>query len=121
MVVPVENNLLYVEPIYITSGVDGSSLPQIARIVMTYNDVVVSETTIDKCLEKLFGYTVSSGETEEQTQPLSLNNYLNNLIESYNNAKKHSGDGDWEAFGRSMDELDYYINNIENILNNEQE
>ncbi len=120
LVVPVENNLLYVEPIYITSGVDGSSLPQIARIVMTYNDVVVSETTIDKCLEKLFGYTVSSGQTEEQTQPLSLNNYLNNLIESYNNAKKHSGDGDWEAFGRSMDELDYYISNIENILNNEQ-
>ncbi len=120
LVVPVENNLLYVEPIYITSGVDGSSLPQVARIVMTYNDVVVSETTIDKCLEKLFGFISESPDSSGTEQPQSLEDYLNNLIDSYNNAKKNSEDGNWSEFGKYMDELDYYINNIENMLNTEQ-
>lgn len=120
LVVPVENNLLYVEPIYITSGVDGSYLPQIARIVMTYNDVVVSESTIDKCLEKLFGFTSSSEDYTENTTSDSLEDYLNNLVGSYNNAKEHSKNGNWEEFGKYMDELDYYINNIESVLNSEQ-
>lgn len=122
LVVPVENNLLYVEPIYITSGVDGSSLPQIARIVMTYNDVVVSEKTIDKCLEKLFGYSAPvSDETEGEEPSATINDYISKVIESYNNVKNSSQDGNWEAFGKSMNELDNDISNLENMINSETE
>lgn len=117
LVVPVENNLLYVEPIYITSGVDGSSLPQIARIVMTYNDVVVSETSVEKCLEKLFGYTKPVPETEGEESLKDLNDYISEALESYNNVKKHSQEGDWEGFGKYMNELDNDMSNLENMIN----
>ena len=119
LVIPIENNLLYVEPIYITSGVDGSSLPQIARIVMTYNDIVVSETTLNKCIEKLFGYKPDVDNEKEEVS--DLNAYIIKAIESYNNVKNYSQEGDWEAFGRYMNELDANMNNLQNIINAETE
>ena len=118
LVIPVENNLLYVEPIYITSGEGGSSLPQIARIVMTYNDVVVSETTLAKCLEKLFGYKIPE-ESYSDSLTKDLNFYIMKALESYDNVKKHSQDGDWEEFGKSMNELDVNMNNIQNMMTDE--
>ena len=117
MVVPIDNNLLYVEPIYITSGTEGSSLPQIARIAMTYNDIVVSETTINKCLEKLFGYIPPSQEEHKEENEKGLNDYIWETIEIYKDVKKFSQSGDWESFGKSMDELDNKINNLENMVN----
>lgn len=50
---PVENSLLYVEPIYIESS--SSSLPEVKRVVMYYGDKVAYESTLAACLNKLFG------------------------------------------------------------------
>ena len=115
MVIPVQNNLLYVEPIYITSGADGSSLPQIARIVMVYNDIVVSENTLNGCLQKLFGYTMPVEDEVEFVDDLNL--YVTKAIDSYNNVKNYSQSGDWEDFGKAMSELDTNINNLQDKIN----
>ena len=79
LVIPIEKNLLYVEPIYITSGEGESMLPQIARIVMVYNDTVVSQPTFEMCLEKLFGYKMPE-ETAENTENADLDFYIKTLI-----------------------------------------
>lgn len=121
MVVPVENNLLYIEPIYITSGVDGSALPQIARIVMTYNDIVVSEHTLNGCLQRLFGYTMPEEEITDEVLTDDLSTYIIKAIDSYNEVKNYSQSGDWEAFGKAMNQLDININNLENKINENTE
>ena len=117
LVVPIDNNLLYVEPIYISSGTEGSSLPQIARIVMAYNDVVVSETSVDKCLEKLFGYNSLPDDLETDDLSKNLNDYIYDAINSYKEAMDYSKNGDWESFGKSMKELDKNIIKLENMIN----
>ena len=116
LVVPVENNLLYIEPIYITSGVDGSALPQIARLVMTYNDVVVSEPTLNGCLQRLFGYSLPEENVTDEILSDDLNTYIIKAINSYNEVKNYSQSGDWEAFGKAMNQLDININNLENKI-----
>lgn len=116
LVVPVENNLLYIEPIYITSGVDGSALPQIARLVMTYNDVVVSEPTLNGCLQRLFGYSLPEENVTDEILSDDLNTYIIKAIRSYNEVKNYSQSGDWEAFGKAMNQLDININNLENKI-----
>ena len=120
MVVPVESNLLYIEPIYITSGIDGSALPQIARIVMTYNDIVVSEPTLNACLQRLFSYTLPEEEANDVVLADDLNAYIIKAIDSYNEVKIYSQSGDWEAFGKAMNQLDVNISNLENKLNNNE-
>lgn len=118
LVVPVDGNLLYVEPIYITSGNDQSALPQIARIVVSYNDKVVSETTLGGCLNKLFGVTMQP--EEEETDSDDIRTYIQRAISSYNNVKSFSQSGDWESFGKAMSELDNDMNNLQNKITTEE-
>ncbi len=121
LVIPIENNLLYVEPIYITSGEGESMLPQIARIVMVYNDTVVSEPTFESCLEKLFGYRLPE-KNDEKNEDNDLEYYVKEAVDSYNNIKIYSQNGDWESFGKSMNKLEKDIENLENYyLNKDSE
>ncbi len=52
-VFPVENSLIYAEPIYMESS--SSSLPEVKRVVMYYGDQVAYESTLAECLDTLFG------------------------------------------------------------------
>ena len=88
-------------------------LPQIARIVMVYNDTVVSEPTFESCLEKLFGYKLPE-VTDENNEDGDLDYYIKEAVDSYNNVKTYSQKGDWESFGKSMNELE---KDIENLVN----
>ncbi len=52
-VFPVEDSLLYAEPIYMESS--SSSLPEVKRVIMYYGDQVAYESTLAECLDSLFG------------------------------------------------------------------
>jgi uncharacterized membrane protein (UPF0182 family) len=52
-VIPVEDSLLYVEPVYLTAT--STSLPEVKRVVMFYGDKVAYEPTLAECLDVLFG------------------------------------------------------------------
>lgn len=50
---PIENSVLYIRPMYIRSEGVGS-IPELKRIVVTYNDTVVMDENLDNALKKLF-------------------------------------------------------------------
>jgi len=52
-VIPVEDSLLYVEPIYLESST--SSLPEVKRVVMFYGDRLAYKPTLAECLDEMFG------------------------------------------------------------------
>ncbi|MBR3297066.1 MAG: UPF0182 family protein [Firmicutes bacterium] len=52
-VIPVEDSLLYVEPIYLESST--SSLPEVKRVVMFYGDRLAYKPTLAECLDDIFG------------------------------------------------------------------
>lgn len=52
-VIPVEDSLLYVEPIYLESST--SSLPEVKRVVVFYGDRLAYKPTLAECLDELFG------------------------------------------------------------------
>lgn len=52
-VFPVEDSIIYAEPIYMESS--SSSLPEVKRVVMYYGDKVAYESTLAECLDTLFG------------------------------------------------------------------
>ncbi len=52
-VLPVEGSLLYAEPIYMESAT--SSLPEVKRVIVYYNERLAYEATLAECLDKLFG------------------------------------------------------------------
>lgn len=53
LVIPIEDTLLYVEPMYIESN-NETALPEVKRIIVSYQDYIVMEPTLDQALERLF-------------------------------------------------------------------
>jgi uncharacterized membrane protein (UPF0182 family) len=53
MVIPIEESLIYVRPLYLRGG--GSRIPELTRVIVAYQDRIVMERTLDDCLNRLFG------------------------------------------------------------------
>ena len=53
LVLPVNDALLYVEPIFLEA--DGGGLPELARVIIVFGETVVMEETLDRALVRIFG------------------------------------------------------------------
>jgi hypothetical protein len=53
IVIPIENSFLYVVPLYLKA--EGTSFPQLKRVIVATGDKVVMEPTLDEALGSLFG------------------------------------------------------------------
>jgi uncharacterized membrane protein (UPF0182 family) len=56
MVIPIEESLIYVRPLYLRSS--GGRIPELTRVIAAYENRIVMETTLEACLARLFGGSV---------------------------------------------------------------
>jgi uncharacterized protein len=63
MVIPIEEALVYVQPIFLRA--EGGRIPEMKRVVIAYENQVVMEETLDEGLERIFG----AGAPEAGTTP----------------------------------------------------
>lgn len=59
LVIPIEKSLLYVQPLFLAA--DKAGLPELKRVIVSFNDQVVMEENLELALQRLFG---------EQTLPI---------------------------------------------------
>lgn len=109
-VVPIENSLLYVEPIYLEAS--NSAIPEVKRVIVAYGDKIAYEQTLAEALEDLFGEgsgvesVVENGDDKGQADSVpSTQDYIKKAAEAYDNGQKALKDGDWSKYGESMSEL----------------
>jgi len=65
LIIPIDDSILYVEPIYLQA--ETSELPEMKRIVVSYNNKLVMAETLNQALAQIFGEQ-SVDETKEQVQ-----------------------------------------------------
>ena len=53
MVIPVEESLIYVRPLYLKAK--GGRIPELTRVIVAYQNQIVMEPTLDAGLARLFG------------------------------------------------------------------
>ncbi|GJL77213.1 MAG: UPF0182 protein [Nitrospinaceae bacterium] len=53
LVIPVEEALLYVRPLYLKA--DAGKIPELKRVIVGYEDNIAMEPTLDQALQKIFG------------------------------------------------------------------
>ena len=115
LTIPVKNSLIYIEPVYISSGTQ-SSLPELKRIIVAYNNEIVMEETLEKALSKLFDYNMDNvlipdDKVEENIENEETGN-TKILVELYDKLKNSMQNGDWKTFGSAFDELEKEIEKI---------
>ena len=60
MVIPIEESLIYVRPLYLRAS--GGSIPELTRVIVAYQDQIVMERTLEEALARLFGASARPGE-----------------------------------------------------------
>ena len=71
LVIPIEQSLLYVQPIYISANDEASStgIPEFKRVVVSYNGKIEMRSTLDEALAAVFGVASDSGEDGSAETP----------------------------------------------------
>ncbi|MDO4540627.1 MAG: UPF0182 family protein, partial [Syntrophomonadaceae bacterium] len=121
LVIPIENSILYVEPLYLQA--DNSALPELKRVIVSYHNTVVMEETLDEALIAIFGASTArpggeSGETAGgEAAPLSDDVvYLAAQARTlFDNAQRASQNGNWGDYGNYLSELNDVLLQLEQV------
>ena len=127
-VIPINTSVLYVEPVYLEA--QNSSIPEVKRIIMAYNDHIAYGETLADCIITLFGYDINAdsevkpddssiinpddGEGEDGTTPETMTQaeLIAKAQEAFNNAQKAQQEGNWAAYGSYLEQLEDYLNQL---------
>ena len=126
LVIPIEESLLYVEPIYLRA--EQGELPELVRIIVAYGDQVVMRTTLEEGLQAIFGDApitpeapVAPGGPESETPAVSLPADLAGLIQSaldtYQEGQQALQQGDWQRYGETQRQLEEILQQLEQQAN----
>jgi uncharacterized protein len=129
LVIPVRNSVLYIEPLYLSTET-GAGLPQLKRVIVSYSDKVVMDSTLDAALTSIFGGTsggallASSAATETggtasanaassaAVAPQDFARLAREAREHFEKADQLLRQGDWAGYGAEMKELQDVLNRL---------
>lgn len=126
LIIPIENSLLYVEPIYLKADAQ-DSLPEVKRVIVAYGDKIVMEETLEEGLEKIFGKETTTPKPEiprpteptEPTIPTEESSDINQLIARANDVFERSIEaqkqGNWSEYGKLVEELEGILNRLNEL------
>ena len=113
MVVPIEESLIYVEPIYLQAT--QSKFPELKRVIFSYKDKIVMAENLNKAISVSFDgdYFPEDTNSEPRKQIVGApESSVPNLIRTFNEFKASAKSLNWIQFGQKLNELDSLINNL---------
>lgn len=110
LVIPVEESVLYIQPLYLAAASD-RSLPELKRVIVAYGNQIAMEETLELSLARIFGGAVSpsaTGAAEANGRPReqeSVQSLIRDATETYNRAQSALKQGDWARYGEETRRL----------------
>lgn len=68
LVIPIEESLIYVRPLYLKAEV-GNKIPELKRVIVGYEDQIAMEPTLEQALDKIFGGRLAVSRSEKESAP----------------------------------------------------
>jgi hypothetical protein len=110
LVIPIEESLLYVQPLYLQA--EGGRIPELKRVVVAYENRVVMGETLDAALAELFGGAPEPARGPPPAvaaeTPVADSGFRALVIEAqrrYQAAQQAQRDLDWARYGEEMRQL----------------
>ena len=118
-VVPINNSLLYIEPIYLEAS--NSAIPEVKRVIVAYEDKIAYEPTLEAALESLFGegeISSNNPEPKSESEKQSVKDYIQKANGAYQEAQEALKSGDWKTYGEKMTELEKALKDLQDSSDN---
>jgi uncharacterized protein len=114
LVIPVEEALLYVRPLYLRA--ESGKIPELKRVIVAYENKIAMEETLDGALARIFETEPSSVDTSlitptvatrtaESTPGTNASGLIRQARESYDRAVQAQRQGDWAKYGEELKRL----------------
>src|ERR1700682_3809285 len=107
LVIPIENSILYVSPLYLRA--EHGHLPELKRVIAAYGEHVVMKETLAEALSALFiepgSAPAVSSTTEEMPIAGPATSQAQEALDRYNRAVERLKSGDWKGFGTQVDAM----------------
>lgn len=119
-VIPIEESLLYVEPVYLEAS--NQAIPEVKRVIVAYEDRIAYQPTLAAALEELFGEEASAGasgsgtktpgDTSSASGGSSVKDLAKKANDAYDKAVESLKEGDWKSYGDHLNELQKYLDQL---------
>jgi len=124
LVIPIEEGLIYVRPLYIRA--ETGKIPELKRVIVAYENKIAMEETLETALERIFGGELP-GPTDiptattapELTAAGELGDSPNLLIqarEAYDRAIQAQRRGDWAGYGAEIRMLGVILSDLQKSM-----
>ncbi len=115
IVVPINNTLLYVEPIYQTM-LNETDVPLLKKVIVSSGNKVAIGDTLQTALEKLLSTYAVAIEVENTED---LEGLIEAIIKANKNLTQSNGNNDWEMMGKDVKRLQELITSLESVKKEE--
>lgn len=112
IIVPIDNTLLYVEPIYQQYVNETDSLPVLKKVVVASGTKVAIGDTFGEALTNLVSQYAVDIEVENTD---SLEELADLIIKANNNLKASTQSNDWEQIGKDTKRLQNLVDRLEEV------
>ncbi len=115
IIVPIDNTLLYVEPIYQTM-LNESEVPVLKKVVVASGNKVAIGDTLSKALENLLSQYAVDIEVENTED---IDGLIEAIIKANKNLTESNQNNDWEMMGKDVKKLQELIDSLEKVKEKE--
>ena len=108
LIIPIEDSLIYVQPLFLVAT-DKGGLPELRRVIVAYGNDVVMEETLEAAIQRLFSGSLPSLRMTEKDiassarQPKELSS---RALEQLRKAREALRKEDWAGYGKFLKELE---------------
>ncbi|HWR60038.1 MAG TPA: UPF0182 family protein [Clostridia bacterium] len=121
LTIPIEESILYVEPIYM-KALNANALPEQKKVIAYFKNQVVMEDTLDKALDRIFPVKEPLQETPAVTPPpagtapsVTAEELIRKANDAFNAAQNAQKAGNWAEYGNQLKELEDILKRLNEI------
>lgn len=117
MIVPINNTILYVEPIYQVL-LNESQVPVLKKIIVASGNRVAIGNNLEEAIKNLLSQQAVEIEVQDTDTKDGL---IQSIIKANNNLEESSNNNNWELMGKDINKLQELIKQLEAIVKQEKE
>lgn len=116
IVIPINNTLLYVEPIYQVLPNENRTAPILKKVIVASGNKVAIGDNIKEALTNLLSQEAVSIKIETE----DIEDLIEEIIKANNNLTQSNQSNDWQLIGQDIDKLQTLINQLEKLKEEEK-
>ncbi len=116
IVIPINNTLLYVEPIFQVLQNENKTSPILKKVIVASGNKVAIGNNIKEALGNLLSQEAVSIKIETD----SIEDLIDEIIKANNNLTQSNQSNDWDLMGQDIDKLQSLIKQLEELIEEEK-